>query len=224
MSTGPGAPALRINVRPLADPLPLGLFAFGIGMLMLAGQTAGWIPTGEAKQVGLLLASFVFLLEGFSTVFAALARDTLATTVLGLFTTSWLALGLQLVTGKPGAISHAVGFFLLAFAAPIISLAVLAASGKPLIALVLTLSATRAILDGIYQLSGSTGIEHAAGYVAAAIAGVAWYAGTAMALEDIRQRAVLPVMRRGAGAAAMDGDLQPQLDHALGEAGVRSQL
>jgi hypothetical protein len=33
----------------------------------------------------------VFLLVGFSTVFAALARDTLATTVLGLFTTSWLA-------------------------------------------------------------------------------------------------------------------------------------
>ena len=89
--TGLGDPAVRINVRPLANPLPLGLFAFGIGMLMLAGQTAGWIPTGEAKQVGLLLASFVFLLEGFSTVFAALARDTLATTVLGLFTTSWLA-------------------------------------------------------------------------------------------------------------------------------------
>ncbi len=224
MSPDLGDPAVRINLRPLANPLPLGLFAFGIGMLMLAGQTAGWIPAGEARQVGLLLASFVFLLEGFSMIVAALARDTLATTVLGLFTTSWLALGLQLLTGKPGATSHAVGFFLLAFAAPVISLAVLAFSGKPLIGLLLTLSATRAVLDGIYQLSGATGVEHAAGYVAAAIAGVAWYTGTATALEDMRQRAVLPVLRRGAATQAMKGGLQPQLEHALGEAGVREQL
>lgn len=221
---GVGDPAVRINLRPLANPLPLGLFAFGIGMLMLAAQTAGWVPPGEDKQVGLLLASFVFPLEGLATIFAALARDTVAATVLGLFTTSWLALGLQLLTGKPGATSHAVGFFLLAFAAPIISLAVLAAAGKPLITLTLVLSAARAILDGVYQFSGSTGIEHAAGYVAAAIAGVAWYAGTAMALEDVGQRAVLPVLRRGAGTTAMQGGLEIQLEHAIGEAGVREQL
>jgi len=221
---GLGDPAVRINVRPLANPLPLGLFAFGIGMLMLAAQTAGWVPIGEARQVGLLIASFVFLLEGFAMILAALARDTLAATILGLFTTSWLALGLQLMVGKPGVTSHAVGFFLLAFAGPIISLAVLAASGKPLIAVVLSLSAARAILDGLYQVTGTTALEHAAGYVAAVIAGVAWYAGTAMALEDTRQRAVLPVLRRGAGASAMAGGLERQLEHAIGEAGVREQL
>jgi succinate-acetate transporter protein len=222
--TGLGDPAVRINVRPLANPLPLGLFAFGIGMLMLAAQTAGWVPLTEDKQIGLLMVSFVFLLEGFSTIVAALARDTLAATVLGLFTTSWLALGLLLVVGKPGATSHAAGFFLLGFAAPIISLAVLAASGKPLIAFILSLSAARAILDGLYQVTGTSGLEHAAGYVAAVIAGVAWYAGTAMALEDTRQHAVLPVLRRGAGASAMQAGLDRQLEHAIREAGVREQL
>jgi succinate-acetate transporter protein len=38
----PATPAeTRIVVRPLATPLPLGLYAFGIGMVMLAAQSAG---------------------------------------------------------------------------------------------------------------------------------------------------------------------------------------
>jgi hypothetical protein len=53
----------------------------------------------------------------------------------------------------------------------------------------------RAVLDGIYEPSASTSLERASGFVAAAIAGVAWYAGTAFLLEDLRQSAVLPASR-----------------------------
>jgi hypothetical protein len=60
--------------------------------------------------------------------------------------------------------------------------------------------------------------------VAAVIAGVAWYAGTALVLEDLRQKAVLPVFRIGAGKRAMTGGLDQQLGRTEGEAGVRSQL
>ncbi len=229
MSSGNGGhpetnPAIRINVRPLGNPLPLGLFSFGIGMLLLAAESCGWIPVAESHQVGLVLVTFVFPLEGLAAIIAYLARDTLAATVLGLFTTSWLALGLLLVTGTPGAISLTEGFFLLGFAGVVVSLALLAVPGKPLIAAVLALSATRAILYGLYEVTSARGLQDAAGIVAAVIAGVAWYAGTAFAFEDLRQKPVLPVLRRGPGAAAMRGTLAGQLERTRQEAGVRQQL
>jgi succinate-acetate transporter protein len=224
-SNGAGsAGAVRITVRPLGNPMPLGLFSFGIGMLVLAASSAGWSPVSESHQAGLILAAFVFPLELVAAIMAFLARDTLAATTLGLFTTSWLALGLLLALGAPGAISITEGFFLLAFSGAVISLTAIAATGKPILALTLALSAARAILYGLYEVTSTTGLQHAAGYVAAAIALVAWYGGTAFAVEDLRQRPVLPVLRRGAARTAMDGPLSEQIAHARGEAGVRSQL
>jgi succinate-acetate transporter protein len=192
-------PQWRINLRPLANPLPLGLFSFGIGMVLLGAQSAGWTPAAQDTQVGLVMVAFVFPLEG-------------------------LTLGVALILGPPATASLALGFYLLAFAAVVLTLAAVAAMGKPLIALLLSLSAARAILDGIYQVSGDTGLEHAAGYVAVGIAAVAWYAGTAFLVEDLRQASVLPVFRRGPSTAAVDGRLGDQLGHAAGEAGVRQQL
>lgn len=219
-----GRPQLTINLRPLANPLPLGLYSFGIGMLLLGAQSIGWIPVKEEVQVGVVLATFVFPLEGVAAIFAFLARDTLAATVLGLFTTSWLTIGLALIIGPPGESSLALGFYLFAFAAVVIALAAIALGGKPLIALTLALSAARAIIDGLYEVSRSIGFEQASGYVALAIAATAWYAGTAFLLEDLRQHWLLPVFRRGAGKTAMDGDLEDQLVRATGEAGIRQQL
>jgi uncharacterized protein len=108
---GASAPA-RINLRPLGNPLPLGLYSFGVGMLLLAAQSAGWVPLKETSQVGLVLATFVFPLEGVAAINALWARDTLAGTVLGLFTTSWLALGLLFITAQPGATSATLAFYL----------------------------------------------------------------------------------------------------------------
>src|SRR5579875_2562551 len=97
-----------------------------------SGSTsARWAPVKEAPQGGLLMAAFVFPLEGLAAVLAFLARDTLAATVLGLFTTSWLALGLVLITATPGAISVTEGFFLLGFTGAVAVLGFLATSGKP---------------------------------------------------------------------------------------------
>jgi len=220
----PDHAAVRINLRPLGNPLPLGLFSFGIGMLLLAAQSTGWVPPSEQLQVGLLLASFVFPLEAVAMVMAFLARDTMAATVLGMFSTSWLGLGLVLITGTPGAISLTEGFFLLGFAAAVISLALIAGTAKPLIALTLVLSASRAILYGLYEVTSTPGLQHAAGIVAAAIAAVAWYGGTAFAFEDVRQRPLLPVLRRAAATEAMQGELAAQLARTRHEAGVRQQL
>lgn len=106
---------LRIVVRPYATALPLGFFSFGVGMLVLAGLGNGWLPASEQHTAGLVLAAFVFPLETIATVFAFLARDTFGATGLGMFSSSWLTLGLADLTGTPGATSRAVGLYLLGF-------------------------------------------------------------------------------------------------------------
>lgn len=214
----------RVVVRPLATPLPLGLFSFGLGMLMLAAQGAGWIPRQQSSEVGLVIATFVFPLEGAAAIFAFLARDTLAATTLGLFSTSWVTVDVALITGVPGETTATLGFYLAGFAVAVATLAVLAASGKPLLAVILACSATRAAIDAAFEFSAGSGTERAAGYVAAAIAVLAWYAGTAMALEDLRQAELLPVFRRGTSRTAIRGELAEQVADVGGEAGVRRPL
>ena len=62
-----------------------------------------------------------------------------------------------------------------------------------------------------------------AGGFGIALAALAMYGGTALGLEDARQRAVLPLFRRGAADTAFSG-FDAQLDRLEAEAGVRQQL
>jgi succinate-acetate transporter protein len=217
-------PAVRIFVRPLASALPLGFFAFAIGMLMLGVIPLGWAPASDQHTVGLLLAAFVFPLELICAIVAFLARDTFGATGLGLFTTSWLAFGLVLLQGQPGERSHAIGLWELVFATAVVLLAVFALTGKPLFSLLLTLSAARAVLAGVWELGGSHGVEQAGGVLAVVICAVALYGAVALLIEDVRQEAVLPVGRVGASKRSIEGDLSEQLARVTKEAGVRQQL
>jgi succinate-acetate transporter protein len=227
--TGPGdhsdagSERVRIVVRPLATALPLGLFAFGIGMVLLGALELHWIGESERSAVGWLLITFVFPLELAAGVTAILARDSTAATVLTLYAGSWLALGVGDVALPPGR-SDAIGFFLAAFSAVVFVLAAIAVLGKPLLSTILFVSAARALLQAIFEFSGASGAGRAAGVAALVLSGLALYGGSAFLLEDVRQRRVLPVFRRGGASAALEGSLSEQLDRARGEAGVRQQL
>jgi uncharacterized protein len=144
--------------------------------------------------------------------------------VLSLFATSWLLLGLFLATSPPHELNHAVGFYLFVFSSATLSLAIVAVAGKPLFALLLTLSTARAILAGIHEFAGGQTLNGAAGVVALALCAIAVYGGLALLFEDVLQQSRLPVFRRGAARAAMEGDLGDQLRRLEGEAGVRQQL
>jgi uncharacterized protein len=216
---------VEINLRPFASALPLGFFAFGIGMALLAGYDAGWIAVGEQKHIGILLASFVFPLELLAAIFGFLARDSFAATGLGLFATSWLALGLEFASAPvPGLRNAALGIYLLAFAAAVGALALAAFTGKPLIGVIMLAATGRAILSGIYELGGAHSLLHAGGIVAIAIAGLAWYGGAAFLIEDVRQKTILPTFRRGGSKSTLEGSLSEQIERAAGDAGVRQQL
>jgi uncharacterized protein len=213
----------RIMLRPIGSGLPLGFFAFGIGMLLLGSSAIGWIPVDEQKDVGMYLVSFVFPLELLATVVAFLARDTLAATTLGLFTTSWLALGWADISSPPGSTSVTTGIYLFGFATAVLLLAVLSALGKPFFTALLLLASTRMVLAGVWETGGSHGWDKAAGWIGIALSALAFYGGCALALEDARKAEWLPLFRRGKADEAFSG-YEAQLEALHAEPGVRQQL
>jgi hypothetical protein len=215
---------VRIVVRPYATSLALGFFSFGIGMLLLGGLANGWLHPSDRHTVGLILAAFVFPLELLSAVIAFLARDTFGATGLGLFATSWLALGLADTQASQDALSRAVGLYEFGFAFTIALLAIAAISGKPMIAVILGISAVRAAFAGVHEWHGPAWAWTASGWIAVAIFGIAMYGGLAFLLEDVQKQQVLPVFRRGASRESLEGDLHAQLADLADEAGVRKTL
>jgi hypothetical protein len=215
---------VRIMVRPIASALPLGFFSFGMGMLLLAGAGNGWLPVSEQHTVGLLLAAFVAPLEFTAAVVAFLARDTFGATGLGLFSSSWFAIGLADLTGTPGVLSRTLGLYEFGFAFTVAVLAVAAMMGKPLIGTIMLAASSRSALAGAYEWGAPKSVNTVGSWIALAIFVTAVYGGLAFLLEDVRQESVLPVFRRGASKESIEGNLQDQLRGVGQEAGVRQAL
>jgi succinate-acetate transporter protein len=214
---------VRIFLRPIGSALPLGFFSFGIGMLLLGTQALGWIPVEEQKNVGMMLMAFVFPLELLATIVAFLARDTLGATTLGLFTTSWLSLGWSDLASPAGAKSVTIGIYLFGFGAVALLLAVMSTLGKPFFSALLIVAVARMVLSGVYEVGGSQEWDRIAGGFGIALAALALYGGTALALEDAKHAEVLPLFRRGAADEAFRG-YEEQLGRIEAEPGVRQQL
>lgn len=216
---------IRIVVRPYASALPLGFFSFGVGMLLLGAIGVGWIHGPDVATAGKLLALFVFPLEFVSTVIAFLARDTASAASLGMFSSSWLALGVaEWTAAVPGAKSHAIGFYLIMFGVMVTALAAAAFAGKPLLGVLLLIASARSMLFGAWELGAGHHVLFSAGVIGIVIAGLSVYGGLAFLLEDLRQETVLPLLRIGGARASIEGDLRTQLERVQGEAGVRHQL
>jgi succinate-acetate transporter protein len=217
-------PQVRIAVRPYGSVVPLGFFAFGVGMFLYAALDAEWVKPAEGHEIGLMLVTFVGPLEGLSAVIAFLARDTLAGVALGLFAGSWFLSGFAALRAQAGVLSAGQGYFLIAFSIAVLLLSVVSWLGQPLIASLLTVATVRGFLAAAYELGGGKGWNQAAGWTALGIFFVAMYGGLAFLFEDAKGAAVLPLARRGSSREAIEGDLEAQLGGLAGEPGVRKHL
>jgi uncharacterized protein len=217
-------PQVRIVVRPYGSPLPLGFFAFGIGMFLYAALSAEWVKSTELHPIGLLLAAFVAPLEYTAAVLAFLARDTVSGVALGLFATSWLSGGLLALTAKPGVLSGGEGYWLISFSIVIVLLGIVAFLGKPFVGVLLLVATARSVTYAVWELGGGTGWRHASGWIALAIFCVSMYGGLAFLIEDLRGTTVLPLFRVGSSRRAIESDLGTQLETLEHEAGVRRPL
>ena len=155
---------------------------------------------------------------------AFLTRDTGAAASLGLFTTSWLAIGVLTATAKPGVLDRGLGYYLLAFAGAVLVLAIAAAPARPLLTAFLSIAAARAVAAAVYELGGGRRWDTVSGWIAVALFAGALYTALAFLLEDGTGRRMLPLFRIGTARGAIEGDLSEQLRGLAGEAGVRQAL
>lgn len=214
----------RIVVRPLASPLPLGFFAFGIGLVLLSAMDTHVIPASESRRVALTLLTFVAPLEIAAAVLAFLSRDTAGGTTLGLFGATWVTLSVSLLLGGAGGHSMTTAVFTFAEALILLMLAVAAISAKPFFTVLLGLATVRSVLFGVVQLGLWPKLEVVAGIVGWVTVAIAFYGGIALLLEDLNKKSVLPLFRKKAAAKAIEGELADQLRDVEREAGVREQL
>lgn len=212
-------------LRPIGSSLPLGAFALVPSGLLLAGTQLGWFSTTDQKMIPLMLLGLAVPLMLVASVLAFLGRDGLVGTGFGIFAGTWLAYSLASMSGPPGRVSHALGVFFLAIGAIFVMLTGGGlAGGKAAAGAIILAASARFVLSGLYELTGSRGLEHAAGIVGLVFVGVAGYVGFATLVEDSARRMVLPIGRRGAARDAFGRGLDAQLDELEHEAGVREQL
>lgn len=220
---GLDAPAVRVTVRPIGTPLPLGFLGLVIASTAMSALQLGWVAPDQGHAVALGILGFTVPLQLVSSVFGFLARDPVAGTGMGVLAGTWAAAGLVTLTAPPGTVSPALGVLLVAAGCAML-VPTVAASTKLLAAAVMGLSAVRFVVTGVAMTSGSAGWKETAGVVGVVLAALALYAALAFELEDARHATVLPVLRRGSGRDVMTGTARDEVASLEHEAGVRKQL
>ncbi|MGZ9935337.1 GPR1/FUN34/YaaH family transporter [Streptomyces sp. NC-S4] len=211
----------RINLHPIASPMPLGFFTVAIASVMTGCLQLGVLEAADRRAVALCVLP-AFALQLLVSFLAFGARDVIAATLMGTFAGSWLAYAL--VTGTGAAGGHRVlGVFnltLLCFGA----LMALVTRPKRALWLVIVVSLPRWAATGLAGLTGAEWLGRAAGVLGLLVALAATYAAFALMLEDMRGEQVLPIGRSGPAHTAVEGDLVVQLRNLERQAGVRRTL
>lgn len=214
----------RIVLRPMASPLPLGFFAFGVGSLLLSGDQFGLIPSSEVHILAFLFGLFVFPLQALAAILAFLGREPVGATVLGMISCSWLVSSAIFYTSPPGATTISFGIFEITLALILLLLGVVGLQGKPIISLIILFATVGYGMNGVYEITGLSWPQYVSAATGCVIFLLALYIGAALSLEDARHRTVLPFGRRGEALEAVEGDLGDQVGPIEKEAGVRKQL
>lgn len=211
----------RINLRPIASPMPLGFFTVAIASVMTGCLQLGLFEA-EARAAVALCVLPAFALQFLVSILAFGARDVIAATLMGVFAGSWLAYSLVMFSGVADGL-RVLGVFNLAF---LFFGALMVAVTRPKRALwfVLVVSLPRWAATGLSGLTGAEWLTRTSGVLGLLVALVAMYAAFALMLEDMRSEEVLPIGRSGPAHAAVEGDLAVQLRNLERQAGVRRTL
>jgi uncharacterized protein len=214
----------RVNLRPIASPMPIGFIGLAGGTITLAALNLGWIPKSEGTNVALALVAFVFPLQLSASIFGILSRDGVTGTAMGVLAGTWLTIALVMLTSPAGSTSEALGILLLVAAVAMLWPAAGAWLSKLVPAGVLTLAALRFASSGMYQLTASQAWANLTGWIGLILGAAALYAAVASLLENVSKKTVLPMGRRHRARQAVEGGLTEQVIDLTHEPGVRNQL
>jgi succinate-acetate transporter protein len=216
-----GPPGLRIMLRPMASPMPLGFYTIAIANIMISSLQLGIIDPGERSNVALIILP-AFVLQLVVGIACIAARDTIAATLMTSVAGSWLADTLIYLFGTPGkSVASAVFFFTFA---GFVTMMATAARPKAALFAVLVVAVPRFFFSGLAAATGNEVLTKTAGVFGYLLAAVAIYTAWALLLEDVRGHTVLPVGRTGPAREAIEGSLAAQLAGYEHLAGIRRTL
>jgi succinate-acetate transporter protein len=193
----------RVVLSPVAAPSILGLFGFAVSTFMVSANLAGWYGDNATP---LVLFPFALAFGGIAQLLAAMwsfkARDALASAVHGAWGSFWIGYGIYVllvaVHVLPGPTAArfteaGFGYWFIGLAAITFS-GMLAAFGENLAlsSVLATLFAGSALL-AIGLVVPLSFLVPIGAIVLVASAVLAWYTATAMMLQAIYHRPVLPV-------------------------------
>jgi succinate-acetate transporter protein len=216
-----GPPGLRIMLRPIASPMPLGFYTVAIATVVVSALQLGIIPADERTEVALLIAP-AFALQLIVGIACIAGRDAIAATLMASFAGTWLADSLFYLFGQPGT-SPAQAVFFFTFCVFIVMMAIVARPKAALFA-VLVVAAPRFFVSGLAAASGNADVAKVAGAIGFLLAAVSLYTAFALLLEDVRGHTVLPIGRSGPAREAIEGPIESQLRGYEHMAGVRRTL
>ncbi|MGO4604321.1 GPR1/FUN34/YaaH family transporter [Terrabacter sp. 2YAF2] len=216
-------PELRVVVRPLGNPLPLGFLALMVATVATAMLQLHVLEPSQGRVVATGILVLTVPLQLVACVLGFLARDPVAGTGMGILAGTWAGMGFALLLSPPGATSSALGVLLLCSAVAM-CVPTAASTGKLAALAVMGLSAMRFAVTGIGELTGSQTWLSTAGWVGLLLGLVAAYAALSFELEDVRHAPVLPTGRRAQGADTMTASAAAGLASVPHEGGVRKQL
>jgi succinate-acetate transporter protein len=181
----------------ISDPMALGLFAFAGAMFLVATPVAGWY--GGATGGNLYLSPFASILGGLAQFLAAMwayrIRDTLATSMLGVWGCAFLAYGGLTITLAARPVNVTAGFPELGYwfivLAAVSGVGTVAASGENLVfAGWLGCATVGSILAAIGLIGGINIVNVIGAWVFIVSSLVAWYGASAVLLRATFGRAV----------------------------------
>lgn len=217
---------VRVNLNPIATPLPLTFAGLLIASALVSGSELGWVPLREHHSLGWILVAIPLPLQLLSAWWGFVARSASAATGSGILAAVWIAYGLDMVHSPPSHVpSHVLGLLLLPAAAALLvpALAELR-MGSLLPASVLGVAALRFVLAGVAGTAHGSAWAHASGWTGVAVSAVALYGSLALELEAAAPSAVLPVLRARASQRIREEPLAAQVSDVEHEAGVRRIL
>jgi succinate-acetate transporter protein len=206
------AESQEIGWRGIVSPWSLGLYGLAGATFLLATRMAGW---GGLQEQRFLLVPFSTALGGLAllaAVWAFAARDSLATVVLGVWGSFWIAHGLldaMFVSGRlaePGGVFPELGMWYGVLAAITWVCAVAALSESAALVVTLGFLAAGATVAAFANIGDRSGLEMLAGWLFIVSALFGWYTATATLFAKAFGRPLLPVgscasMRESAAAA-----------------------
>lgn len=211
----------QVYLQPIAAPSILGLYGFAGATFMVAANMAHWYGNGHSS---FYLAPFAAMFGGVAQFAAGMwaykARDGVATAMHGMWGAFWIAYGilqLEFLSGRlpaPGGAFPELGYWFICLAAITwVGCAAASAESKGLTGILGAL-AFGSTLAAIGYLTGSGGLEVAAGYFFILAAVLAWYVGSALMLAGAFKRPILGIGKTQAANA------MPELVKGAGEPGV----